>query len=167
MAKKKEQKADKAANQTVETLFQIFGEFDSAEEINLAAAGLKEEGDIEGLGTLAKENGLDADEVEMYLAGETEELTDVLGAAIGKLMVEKEHENNVLVDDIVDYLMANCEDEKMARAVRKKGKRTMKAAELVANEAKKHKINIPGGGTCNYCGPMKGYQIIRNYYVRN
>lgn len=165
MAKKQEKKESKASNQTVAELFQKFGEFDSVEELNLAAAGLKEEGDIESLGILAKENGLEEDDVEMYLSGDTEQLADVLSAAIGKLNVEKEKENNILVDDIVDYLMANCDDEKMARAVRKKGKRTMEAAKLVADEAKKNRITIPGGGSCSYCGPMKGYQIIRSYYM--
>ena len=70
-----------------------------------------------------------------------------------------------MADDVVGYLMGNCDDEVFARAVRKKGKRIEKAAELVAEESKKHKVIIPGGGgTCNYCGPMQGYQIIKKYY---
>lgn len=40
-------------------MFDKFGEFDSFEEINKAAAGQKEEGDEAALKDLAKENGID------------------------------------------------------------------------------------------------------------
>lgn len=146
-------------------MFDIFGEFGSAEEINATAAGLKEEGDIENLGVLANENGLDPDDVEMYLAGETEELTDVLGAALGKLAIEKKEANNILIDDMVDYLSANCDDESLARGVRKKGKRTIEAAKKIIREVKKNKLNIEGEGALCYLGPMKGYQLIKDYYM--
>lgn len=55
-------------------LFDKYGEFGSVEELNQAAAGLREEGDIEGLKELARENGIDPYEVEDYVEGETEEL---------------------------------------------------------------------------------------------
>lgn len=47
-------------------MFEKFGEFDSCEEINMAAQGLYEEGDIKSLRALAKENGLE-DMLEIYL----------------------------------------------------------------------------------------------------
>ena len=39
-------------------MFERFGEFDSAEELNLTAEGLKTEGDMESLLVLAEENGI-------------------------------------------------------------------------------------------------------------
>lgn len=47
-------------------MFDKFGEFDSAEELNKAAEGLKEEGDKESLIELAKENGIDPEDAEDY-----------------------------------------------------------------------------------------------------
>ena len=41
-----------------------FGEFDSAEELNRAAAAQKAEGDREALIMLAEENGIDRDDAE-------------------------------------------------------------------------------------------------------
>lgn len=153
-------------------MFEKFGEFDSCEEINMAAQGLYEEGDMESLKALAKENGLEG-ALEAYLAQEKEDiiadevwLCDAVTAAIGKLTVERKGAERwgFLADDVVGYLMGNCDDETFARAVRKKGKRIEEAAKLVADEAKKHTITIPGGGSCSYCGPMQGYQIIKRYY---
>ena len=154
-------------------MFEKFGEFDSCEEINMAAQGLYEEGDTKSLDVLAKENGLE-DMLEIYLTQTPDDITsgevwlcDPISAAIGKLKVEQKEASNwsFLADDVVGYLAGNCDDEVFARAVRKKGKRIEKAAALVAEESKKHKVIIPGGGgTCNYCGPMQGYQIIKKYY---
>lgn len=45
-------------------LFERFGEFDSVEELNMTAEGLKEEGDLESLKVLA-ERGLDAADAEI------------------------------------------------------------------------------------------------------
>lgn len=154
----KEKEAKKAKN----GLFPVFGEFDSCEEINAAAEGLLQEGDKEGLRTLAAENGLE-EEIESYLAGDTTELCDPVSAALGKIKVEKEYENNYLADDIAEYLAANCDDIEFALSVRRKGKRLTEAGKTILKEAKKHKISI-NGNSCWYCGPMKGYQLIREYY---
>ncbi len=153
-------------------MFDVFGEFDSCEEINLAAQALYEEGDRESLKKLAEENGLE-DMLEIFLGQTSEDIIDgevglcnPITAAIGKLKVEKENAKGweFLAEDVVGYLEGNCDDEFFARAVRRKGKRIDKAAALIAEEAKKNKISIPGGGRCSYCGPMKGYQLIRDYY---
>ena len=45
-------------------MFDKFGEFDSVEELNRAAAGQKEQGDLEALISLAIENGLDKEDAE-------------------------------------------------------------------------------------------------------
>lgn len=144
-------------------LFEKFGEFDSYIEINEAAKGLFQEGDTKSLRELAKENGLE-EEVKWYLNGETEELCDALSAALGKLKVERREENSLFYDDVADYLMANCDDVDFAMAVRRTGKRMEEAAGLIWEEANKNTATVHGK-TCNYCGPMRGYQMIREYYI--
>ena len=69
-------------------LFERFGEFDSVEELNMTAEGLKEEGDLESLKVLAEENGLDVADAEDYADGIVTELANSLLAALGKLKVE-------------------------------------------------------------------------------
>ena len=69
-------------------LFERFGEFDSVEELNMTAEGLKEEGDLESLKVLAEENGLDAADAEDYADGIVTELASDLMAAAGKIAVE-------------------------------------------------------------------------------
>ena len=47
-------------------MFEQFGEFDSAEEINRAAKAQLEEGDKEAIEGIAMENGLDQEDVEDF-----------------------------------------------------------------------------------------------------
>ena len=61
-----------------------FGEFDSVEELNRAAAGQKEEGDEEALIALAVENGLTKEDALDYMDGVVDELASSLMAAQGK-----------------------------------------------------------------------------------
>ncbi len=148
-------------------MFDTFGEFDSYMEINMAAEGLLEEGDLEGLHKLAEENGL-REYAEAYINGETSELCGAITAALGKLDIEKENAGKwaALADDVVDYIKGHCDDMDFAMAVRKKGKYITKAAERVEEEAKKHTVLMPDGkGKCYYCGPMRGYQLIKEYYT--
>ncbi len=105
-------------------MYEKFGEFDSCEELNRAAAAQKAEGDDEALFALAQENGLDKEDVEDYLDGIVEELATVSMAAIGKLKLEKEDlKLGGVLSDWVDELMEMCmESQELAAAVRKKGK---------------------------------------------
>lgn len=66
-------------------MFDKFGEFDSAEEINKAAAGLDET----ELKKLAEENGLDEDDAMDYCGGLIKELATPMTAALGKLKVPR------------------------------------------------------------------------------
>lgn len=50
-------------------MFDKFGEFDSFSEINELAENLLNEGDIESLKVVAKENGIQADFVDLYAKG--------------------------------------------------------------------------------------------------
>lgn len=105
-------------------MFDRFGEFDSAEELNATAAGLREEGDMDSLYVLAGENGIDRDDAEDYVNGVYPELTNPYGAAWGKLQVEsKDFEMCQIMEDWLHYIENRlAERPEMAAAVRKKGK---------------------------------------------
>lgn len=101
-----------------------FGEFDSAGEINELAVNLRKEGDADSLKELARENGLDPDLAEAFLDGDLLYLCDDMAAAIGKIEIEAAELKPVeIMADWVEYLKARCfEDVETARAVRRKGK---------------------------------------------
>ena len=68
-------------------MFEQFGNFNSADEINETASGLRREGDHESIKKLAKENGIDEDIAAAFIDGEIDFICDVATAAIGKLDV--------------------------------------------------------------------------------
>ena len=105
-------------------LFEKFGEFDSVEELNMTAEGLKEEGDLKNLKELAVENGLDAADAEDYAEGIVPELASPLMAAQGKIAIEcKELGIAGVMADWKDIVIEECvEDKEFCAAVRKKGK---------------------------------------------
>lgn len=159
-------------------MFDKFGEFDSFNEINELAENLLNEGDIESLKVVAKENGIQADFVDLYANGEIPELCDKLTAALGKIDVEAaELKPKEIMEDWVEYLKSQCmENELMAYSVRKKGKslkgciaallkwsfgnqipvekEILKAAGVTAGRVT---LGIPGMGTAK--------RIIREYYL--
>ena len=87
-------------------MFDKFGEFDSAEEINKAAAGL------------------DEDDAMDYCGGLIKELATPMTAALGKLKVEKaELALKGVLEDWYDIVVDICmNDEKVMAAVRHKNK---------------------------------------------
>lgn len=105
-------------------MFDKFGEFDSAEELNNAAAAKLAAGDTEAVTALALENGIDREDAEDYIGGTVPELATPKMAAIGKL--EKEAADTGIKGILSDWkntLLMECrENEGFARAVRKKGK---------------------------------------------
>ena len=105
-------------------MFEKFGEFDSAEEINRAAEAQMREGDTEAVFVIAEENGIDREDAEDFLEGIVPELASPLMAAMGKLRVEEADLQPVgIMKDWLSYIRVQCaEDEGMAKAVRKKGK---------------------------------------------
>lgn len=140
-------------------LFKVFGEFDSYEEINKAAAGLFAEGDMESLKKLAEENGLEED-LQFYIDGATPELCDPITAAFGKLKVERElAKDNYVITAVIDYLEANCDDMELALAIRKKGKRVSATYKIIEAEAKKNR-----NGNSGVCSDMRAFQLTREYY---
>lgn len=103
-------------------LFERFGEFDSVEELNMTAEGLKAEGDIESLKVLAVENGLDAADAEDYANGIVTELASALMAAEGKIAVESKALGiDGIMSDWKDTVIEECaEDKAFCAAVRKR-----------------------------------------------
>jgi len=158
-------------------MFDIFGEFDTYEEINQAAAGLRAEQDMENLKLLAEENGIEQEIADLYISGQLDELTDCETAAVGKLDVEAaELKPEEIMEDWLNYIKGCAgKDEKMARAVRKKGKSlkgciavllvwSFKNAYAVDKDILKTakvngscKLGIPGMGTAK--------KLIKQYYL--
>ena len=159
-------------------MFDKFGEMDSAAELNELAENLFNEGDYESIRTMAKENGIAGDYVEAYIEGEVPVLCDELTAALGKLEAEKkETEVKGLIADWVSYIEAQClENEQMAAAVRRKGKRLktclgrllefsfknrMKVDPEIVKEAKITGARVEFG----IPGMAEAKKIIRTYYL--
>lgn len=105
-------------------MFDKFGEFDSCEELNRAAAAQLKEGDDQALVALALENGIDEEDVKDYIDGEVQELATPLMAAYGKLDIEeKKLKPYGIMKDWITYIRIRCSEEPaMAAAVRRKGK---------------------------------------------
>ena len=159
-------------------MFDKFGEFDSAEEINKAAAGQLAQADTEAIREIARENGLDPQDAEEYITGEVPEMCNPLMAALGKIKVEEEELKPVeIVQDWINYIKAQVtEHTDMAVAVRKKGK-TVKGciAELLKWSFKncypvdKDIVKAAGIGTpsvkMGIPGMGRAYEIIKAYYL--
>lgn len=158
-------------------MFEKFGEFDSAEELNKTAAGLKAEGDMESLVLLAVENGLDKEDAEDYMDGCMEELANPLMAAQGKLNVEeKELQPYGIMIDWLSYIRATCmEHEEMQAAVRRTGKSlkdcmaalltySLKNAKPVDNDIMK-KAGVNGNCKLGIPDMGKAKEIIKKYYL--
>ena len=159
-------------------MFEVFGNFDSAQELNESANGLRREQDYESIKKLAEENGIDEEIAEAFIDGDVLYICDISTAAIGKLEVEKkELDCAEIMEDWVSYIEAECfENDQMALQVRKKDKNLadciakllswgfkhqheiskdiMKAANVNAGRVT---LGIPGMGTAK--------QIIREYYL--
>lgn len=146
-------------------MFKVFGEFDSAEEINKTADGLLQEGDIDNLYVLAEENGLDKEDVDDFIDG-MGTLCTSFSAAVGKLNIEKEYVDKdikIILDSIVAMTMTLCRDDSVAAAVRRKGKNTKEIIESMKKAAGKHKTGSMG--VC--CGTDKQLiAVIRAYYLK-
>lgn len=109
-------------------MFEKFGEFDSAEELNVAAATALEQNDTEAVKALAKENGIEEQDAQDYIDGMVPELCSPIMAAVGKLNIEKqalalpemmEHWCDMLNEMLIT-------SPSMADGIRKKGKRMSK-----------------------------------------
>ena len=105
-------------------MFDKFGEFDSADEMNRAAAAQRKEGDNEAILAIAEENGIDREDAIDFIDGCVAAFVTPLMAAYGKLDIEaKELKPYEIMEDWLQYIKLRCaEDPEMAVAVRRKGK---------------------------------------------
>ena len=108
-------------------MFDKFGEFDSAEELNRAAEEYLKQESEEGMAAvlaIAEENGIDKEDALDYINHVVDEFVTPRMAALGKLNLEhKEYEiSGILYDWEVEVRGLCVSDEKVCAAVRKKGK---------------------------------------------
>lgn len=154
-----------SASERMVDMFEVFGEMDSYKEINVLAENLREEEDTESLYKLAEENGLDREGVGLFIGYQIDEFCGPIEAALGKLAMEKKEAKGwaPLAEDIAGYVESHCDDVTFALQVRRKGKRMQEAVKRIRKAAVR--VNVPGGGSCEFCGPMTGYRIIKEYYL--
>lgn len=158
-------------------MFDKFGEFDSSEEINEAAAGLLREGDRESIVMLAKENGIEAD-AEDYIDGVIDTLTTPVTAAFGKLDVEKADLGTVeIMNDWVQYIKVQCtKSEELTAAVRSKTHSLKGCLAALLKYAWKNQYNVPSDVvkaagvsasrvTLGIPGQASAKKIIKDYYL--
>lgn len=159
-------------------MFDKFGEFNSCEEINELAENLLNEGDIESLREVAKENGIVTDIVEMYVNGDLVDLCDPLTAAVGKIEVEcLELKPKEIMQDWVEYLKCQCmDDEELAKQVRKTGKSLKGCIGALLSWSFKNQQDIDkdiikaagvsaGKVTLGIPGMGRAKKIIKEYYL--
>lgn len=159
-------------------MFDKFGEFDSFKEINELADNLFNEGDIESIKIVAKENGMEEDMVQMFLEGEIPFLCDPLMAALGKIEIEAaELKPKEIMEDWVEYLKSQCmENELIAFQVRRKGKSLKGMIGALLGWSFKNQIPIDkeiikaaginaGRVTLGIPGMGHAKQIIKEYYL--
>lgn len=149
-------------------MFELFGEFDSFEEINQAAEGQFNQGDFEALKKLAKENGIPEDLTEMYIAGDIPALCDAATAAAGKIEIElaeirkKKKVDPDMAQAVADYMISRSDREEVARQIRRTGKRIERCLNAMYEVAKKK----PRTGNMAVIAPAEGFKIIREYYEK-
>lgn len=159
-------------------MFDKFGEMNSADEINELAENLLNEGDIDSLEAMAKENGIPMEYVLAYKEGEIPFICDDMTAALGKIDVEvAELKPKEIMEDWVEYLKAQCmENELLAFNVRKKGKSlkgciaallmwSFKNQQTVDKDIIKAAGVSAGKVTLGIPGMARAKQIITDYYM--
>lgn len=152
-------------------MFDKFGEFGSTEELNKAAEGFKNEGDIKSLYELAEENGISKEDVADYMDGYVDKFASEMMAALGRMEVEKkelEKENDTITKSAVYYILLFMDtmlsDPEMQKAIMGKGKSPRKLLEKMKNTAKKH----AEGNTGVCCGTDKELKdLIKIYYTQS
>lgn len=143
-------------------MFDVFGEFNTAEELNQAAAGLLAENDHKNILVLAKENGIDKEIAQAYAAGMIPVIADSMSAAIGKLTVEKEKVNSRMpVRPIVDYLSSLCMDDSFAAIVRSKEKNLKTCIDSVEKKCREECARTKE----QYIADMTVFKWAKAYYM--
>ena len=155
-------------------MFDKFGEFESVEELNMAAEGFLKEGDTESLYALAEENGIDKEDAEDYVNGDTVKFATLSMAVFGRLSVlEKENrkEKNVMERmikrQILEMVKSICTEPEMAVAIMKKGKSIETIFQGMRKGAEKYKSKVTEKMSCGIsCGTDRDLcEIIKAYYL--
>ena len=147
-------------------MFEKFGEFGSYEEINLAAVGFLNEGDVESIRTLAKENGLDPEDAEDFISGDYDVLCSAKSAARGRLDIEKQASKldegiKRVLYKIAESMAVNNEAD--AEMFLTKGKRL----DGIINEMREEARKTKQGNVGCVCGTdMELVTRIRKFYGR-
>lgn len=158
-------------------MFDKYGEFDSAEEINEAVKAQLEEGDLNAVIEIALENGIDKEEAEDFIDGVVAELVTPLMAALGKITVEEQELRPYeIMEDWVNYIKMQCQDNpKMCLAVRRKGKSLKGCIVALLKWSLKNQYQIPQDilkechisykCTLGIPGMKRARDIIQDYYM--
>ena len=158
-------------------MYEVFGEFNNAQEINEAALGLRDEGDLENIKVLAKENGIPEDMALMFISGDMDILCDDEMAALGKLDVEAANvKSKEIICDWVDYIRGLImKDKEMVAAVRKKGKSLKKCIAKILEWSFKNcyaldsdickAAGVPSNCKVGMPGAARVKKMIREYYL--
>lgn len=128
-------------------MFDRFGEFNGLEELNRAAAGLKDEGDRESLLALAEENGIDSGDAVDYWNGDMKSLAAGTSAAMGRIHVLQKESKIPEEARAVIYGMAETMcvgDEAVQRKIMKKGARIDAIWKHMEDLARKNKEGSMG-----------------------
>ena len=124
-------------------MFDKFGEFDSALEINNKANELKAAGDKDGIKKLGKENGLDVEDVNDFIRGDIDELTTPMLAALGKINIEvREYKIDGILREWISELEEAATDPEIADAIRRKGKSISDFIARTADYGFRHKATV-------------------------
>ncbi len=143
-------------------MFDIFGEFNTAGELNQAAAGLLAENDTKNILVLAKENGIDEEIAQAFAEGLIPFIADIMSAAIGKLTVEKEKISSKMpVRPIVDYLSSLCMDDSFAAIVRSKEKNLKVCIDSVEKKCREECARTKE----QYIADMTVFKWAKAYYM--
>lgn len=150
-------------------MFDKFGEFDSAEELNRAAAGFRAEGDLESLRALAEENGIDAEDAQDYIDGATGELAGACSAAVGRLAIllreetERAAPGEAQALRLIHGMAAGMalEETDLCEGMMRRGNRLRAVYEALREGARTHQ----SGGMGVACGTDRQLRgIIRTYF---
>lgn len=158
-------------------MFEKFGEFNSADDMNTIAATMLEEGKTDDILALAKENGIDEDDAKDFIDGIAGELCTPLMAAVGKLKIEAAAvklptmmEGYVFViNDMATY------DKDLQAGIRKTSKKLVNVLGELLKESSKNRVALPkeittaaGIKTTVYVGDVDRTtfkKIVRKYYT--
>ena len=154
-------------------MFDKFGEFDSADEMNRAAAAQRKEGDNEAILAIAEENGIDKEDAMDFIDGCVAAFVTPLMAAYGKLDIEaKELNPYEIMEDWLQYIKLRCAEEPemaVVLAVLVVVERSIAlgaALQLVEDSDILKAVKINYKVTLGIPGMGRAKKIITEYYMR-